>query len=70
MRPPDDAADDDWDEDDPNDPSHPDHDLSTSAEYDFDRPAEKSRLARRWIALIIAVVMITGLVLPYLLNIF
>ena len=62
-------------EDDPNDPRHPDHDLSESAPYlvegePFKYSYESYRgpwFTRRWVMLIFAVLIIVGLVLPFLL---
>jgi hypothetical protein len=56
--------------DDPNDPSHPDHDLSEAAPY-IEYPAPpKPWYMRRWLLMIVAVITITGLLLPYLRDIF
>ena len=44
---------DDDNDDDPTDPRHPDHDLSTTAEYDFDdyaAPYHGPWFTRRWAA--------------------
>ena len=53
-------------DDDPNDPSHPDYDLSNSAPYDFDKPYEKPWFLRRWVLLLVSVIVLVGLLLPYL----
>jgi len=53
-------------DDDPNDPSHPDYDLSNSAPYDFDEPYEKPWFLRRWVLLLVSVIVLVGLLLPYL----
>ena len=62
-------------EDDPNDPRHPDHDLSESAPYLVDGEPYKYSyegyrgpwFTRRWVMLIFAVVIILGLLLPFVL---
>ena len=57
------------DDDDPGDPSHRDHDLSTSANYDYDSwEDEKPWYLRRWLLLIVAVVIVVSLLLPYALR--
>ena len=60
----------DEDEDDPTDPQHPDYDLSTASPY---RPVEAQPrfwFTSRWVLILVAVVAITGMVLPYLQDIF
>jgi hypothetical protein len=59
-----------FEDDDPTNPAHRDHDLSTSANYDFDSWAdEKPWYLRRWAMLsvsgILILSLILGLVLPY-----
>jgi hypothetical protein len=56
--------------DDPNDPRHPDHDLSESMPYSSYEAPPKPWYTRRWLMLIVAIVMITGLLLPYLRDFF
>jgi hypothetical protein len=58
----------DYEDDDPNDPRHPDHDLSDSAEYDFDEPYEKPWFLRRWVLLAVSIVVVVSLLLPYALR--
>jgi hypothetical protein len=68
---PDDAGlEDEFEEDDPNDPQHRDHDLSTSADYDFDSWADdKPWFMRRWAVMVVSGMLILslvlGLILPY-----
>ena len=68
---PDDAGlEDEFEEDDPNDPQHRDHDLSTSADYDFDSWADdKPWFMRRWAVMAVSGMLILslvlGLILPY-----
>ena len=57
-------------EDDPNDPHHPDHDLSEAAPHVEYREPPKPWYMRRWLLLIIGFFMISGLLLPYLRDIF
>jgi hypothetical protein len=53
-------------EDDPSDPSHPDHDLSEAAGYaGWEAPA-KPWFLRRWVHLLIAVLVVFALLLPFL----
>ena len=55
-------------EDDPNDPRHPDHDLSDRAPYEPFRDDEdpaRPWFTRRWVLLIVAAVVITSLMLPF-----
>ena len=55
----------DEEDDDPTDPSHRDYDLSTSAPYDFDGPADaKPWFLRRGFVLLIGVLLIIAIVLP------
>jgi len=59
-----------FEDDDPNDPKHRDHDLSTSADYDFDSWVDdKPWFARRWAVLAVSGILIfslvLGLILPY-----
>ena len=55
----------DEEDDDPTDPSHRDYDLSTSAPYDFDGPADaKPWFLRRGFVLLIGVLLIVAIVLP------
>jgi hypothetical protein len=56
-------------DDDPNDPSHPDYDLSDSAPYDFDEPYEKPWFLRRWVLLLVSLIVVVGLLLPYAIRI-
>jgi hypothetical protein len=58
----------DYEEDDPNDPSHPDYDLSDSAPYDFDEPYEKPWFLRRWLLLVVSLLVLIALLLPYALQ--
>jgi hypothetical protein len=58
-----------YEDDDPNDPAHPDYDLSDSAPYDFDEPYEKSWFLRRWVLLLVSVILVVSLLLPYALRI-
>ena len=52
-------------DDDPTNPSHRDFDLSTSAPYDFDPPADvKPWFLRRWFVLLIGALLIIAIVLP------
>jgi hypothetical protein len=54
-------------DDDPNDPSHRDYDLSTSAPYDYDRPAdEKPWFLRRGVMLLVGLLLVLSLMLPYI----
>jgi hypothetical protein len=54
--------------DDPNDPSHPDFDLSESAPYDFDEPYEKPWFLRRWMLLLVSIVVVFSLLLSYVVR--
>ena len=68
---PDDAGlEDEFEDDDPNNPAHRDHDLSSSADYDFDSWAdEKPWFLRRWAMMLVSGILIfsllLGLILPY-----
>jgi hypothetical protein len=56
----------DYEDDDPNNPRHRDHDLSDSADYDWDRPADsKPWYLQRWFMLTIGIVLVLSLLLPY-----
>ena len=68
--PDDDGLGDEYEDDDPNDPRHRDHDLSTSADYEFDSWAnEKPWFLRRWALFLVSGILILslvlGLILPY-----
>ena len=69
---PDDAGlQDEYEADDPNNPEHRDHDLSTSADYDFDSWADdKPWFLRRWAIMLVSGILILslllGLILPYI----
>jgi hypothetical protein len=54
-------------EDDPNDPRHPDFDLSEAGGpvYHYELPSKPWYL-RRWLLLLVAVLVIAGLVVPLL----
>lgn len=54
---------------DPNDPSHPDHDLSESHGYSNWEPAPKPLLTRRGVILLLTLLVIVGLLLPFVLVI-
>lgn len=57
----------DKEDDDPNDPSHRDYDLSNSAPYDYERPADdKPWFLRRWAMMIVGLLLVFSLLLPYL----
>jgi hypothetical protein len=55
-------------DDDQNDPSHPDYDLSDSAPYDFDEPYEKPWFLRRWVLLLVSVIVVVSLLLPFVVR--
>ena len=57
-------------EDDPTDPSHPDYDLSTASPYRHVDPQPRFWFTRRWVLIVVAFVAITGMLLPYLQDIF
>ena len=59
------TAEEDGPSDDPNDPSHPDHDLSEAVGYSAWQAPAKPWFTRRWVLLTVAVVVILGLVLPF-----
>ena len=69
---PDDAGlQDEYEDDDPNNPEHRDHDLSTSADYDFDSwTDDKPWFLRRWAIMLVSGILILslllGLILPYI----
>ena len=54
-------------QDDPNDPRHPDHDLSEEAAYEFDDYSSPYRpwFGRRWVLLLVGVILILALILPF-----
>lgn len=59
-----------YEDDDPNKPSHRDHDLSDSAPYDWDRPADvKPWYLQRWFVLSISLLLILSLLLPMFIQI-
>src|SRR5688572_28827937 len=58
------------DEDDPTDPHHPDYDLSTASPYRHVEPQPRFWFTSRWVLILVAFVAITGLLLPYLQDIF
>jgi hypothetical protein len=65
------SRDEDEDEDDdPNDPSHRDYDLSESAPYASYEEQTRPWFTRRWVLLIVAVLIIASLLLPYLDDLF
>jgi hypothetical protein len=66
------AADGQYDEevDDPTDPEHPDYDLSVASPYAPYEPPPKPWFMRRLALILVAIVVITGLFVPYLRNIF
>jgi hypothetical protein len=58
-------------EDDPNDPAHPDHDLSEKAEWWYEvqganEPEGKPWFLRRWVFLIIGILVTLSLIIPLL----
>jgi hypothetical protein len=54
-----------YEDDDPNNPRHRDHDLSDSADYDWDRPVDvKPWFMQRWFMLTISVLLVLSLLLP------
>jgi hypothetical protein len=57
----------DW-ELDPNNPSHPDYDLSEAAGYADWEPQPKPWYLRRGVMLVVAVLVITGLMIPVLVR--
>jgi len=59
---------DDYEEDDPNNPEHPDHDLSESAPYSS-LPRPDPWYMRRWVMLIVAIMVIFALVVMPIRNI-
>jgi hypothetical protein len=58
--------------DDLSDPRHPDYDLSEWAPYEVPEPEPEARrwFLRRWVMLIIAIVVVASLMLPPLVRIF
>jgi hypothetical protein len=58
-----------YEDDDPNNPDHPDFDLSESAPYDFDPPYEKPWFLRRWVLLLVSLIILVSLLLPYALRV-
>ena len=55
-----------YEDDDPNDPRHRDHDLSDSAPYDWERPADvKPWFLQRWFMLTVSLLLVLSLLLPY-----
>lgn len=66
----DEQDDEDEDEDDPTDPRHRDHDLSVSSPYSPYEPPPKPWFMRRAALILVAIVVIVGLFIPYLQNIF
>ncbi|MPZ49673.1 MAG: hypothetical protein GEU75_10330 [Dehalococcoidia bacterium] len=59
-------SDDDDDDDDLSDPEHPDHDLSEWSAYSPGVRDTKPWFTRRWLLILISVLVILGLVLPFL----
>ena len=57
-------------EDDPTAPGHRDFDLSTASPYAPYEPPPKPWFMRRVALILVAIVVITGLFVPYLRNIF
>jgi hypothetical protein len=51
-------------EDDPNDPRHPDFDLSESGGWYEYEPHPKPWFTRRWVLLIVAVLVIVAMIAP------
>jgi hypothetical protein len=55
-----------YEDDDPNNPRHRDHDLSDSAPYDWERPADvKPWYLQRWFMLTVGLLLVLSLLLPY-----
>jgi hypothetical protein len=50
---------------DPNDPTHPDYDLSEAAGYGAWEPAPKPLMLRRGVIVIVTVLVIIGLMVPF-----
>jgi len=65
-----DAEDDEYEDDDPTDPRHPDYDLSESVPYAPYEPPSKPWFMRRLALIVTAIIVIAGLFIPYLQNIF
>ena len=60
----------DYEDDDPNDPAHRDHDLSDSADYDWDGPADtKPWYLQRWFMFTIGILLVFSLILPMVLQV-
>ena len=60
----------DYEDDDPNNPSHRDHDLSDSAAYDWDGPADvKPWYLQRWFVMTISLLLVFSLLLPLALRV-
>ena len=57
-------GDDEDPEDDPNIPGHPDYDLSEAAGYGGWEPLSKPWYVRRWLMLLVAIIVISAMVLP------
>ena len=51
---------------DPNDPTHPDYDLSVAAGYDGWEPSSKPVLLRRGMVLLLTLLVLIGLLIPFL----
>ena len=59
-----------YEDDDPNNPRHRDHDLSDSAPYDWERPADvKPWFLQRWFMLTVGLLLVVSLLLPYALRV-
>ena len=59
-----------YEDDDPNNPLHRDHDLSDSALYDWDRPADaKPWFLQRWFMLTISLLLVFSLILPLVIQV-
>jgi len=59
-----------YEDDDPNDPDHRDHDLSDSAAYDWERPADvKPWFLQRWFVMTISLLLVFSLLLPVALRV-
>jgi hypothetical protein len=62
------GLDNDYEDDDPNNPTHRDHDLSTSANYDYDTwDTPKPWYLRRWLLLLVSLLIVASLVLSLIL---
>ena len=51
---------------DPNDPTHPDYDLSVAAGYGGWEPSSKPVLLRRGMVLLLTLLVLIGLLIPFL----